>query len=370
MYLQKLSILNFKNYLEANLDFAERINVFVGKNGSGKTNILDSIFFLSLTRSAFSSSDGDCIKAGEGYCFIKGIFNRANQHFEIAAALQAGSKKVFRENQLEYDKLSKHIGKYPVVLIAPDDADLVKDGSETRRKFFDSLISQLDGRYLENLILYNNALKQRNALLKLFSETKTFDVVALESYDRLLILSGNFIHQTRLGFLKEYDPYFQKYYSFLVEDSEKTTIHYNSGLTEANFVDGLKANRQKDLALQRTSFGIHRDDFLFGLGSGELKRFGSQGQQKSFIIALKLAQFEIFERNKSFKPLLLLDDIFDKLDDFRIARLLELIKTGFGQIFITDARPGRTAELMQAIGVPARIFQVADGKIELLNEQV
>ena len=363
MRLQTLQLVNFKNYAETKLDLSAKINVLVGRNGSGKTNLLDAIHYLSLTKSAFSS-DNFSIRHGEQFFMVRGLFQHGNNLHELTCSLQSGAKKIFREGVNEYQKLSEHIGKYPVVLIAPDDAELVKEGSEERRKFFDSIISQLDRAYLEALIQYSYALKQRNGLLKMFAETNSFDELALESYDRILIQSGDVIFKKRKNFIAEFLPVFQQFYSFVVED-EKAALDYKTELQKTDFKTGLKASRQRDLFLQRTNFGIHRDDYVFTLGAGDLKRLGSQGQQKSFIIALKLAQFEILKQHKGFKPILLLDDIFDKLDDFRIARLLELIqKDELGQLFITDARPDRTAALLKQINISAAIFTVEMGEVQ------
>ena len=355
--------MNFKNYEEANLDFSSRINVLVGKNGSGKTNLLDAIYYLSLTKSAFSTADHHCILHGQNYFMVKGKFEANSFSKVIASSVQIGAKKIFLEDHLEYEKLSEHIGKYPVVLIAPDDVDLVKEGSETRRKFFDSIISQLDKRYLEDLMQYNHALKQRNSLLKMFSERGNPDWIVLESFDQVLVQLGNSIFEKRNIFAKEFLPVFCKFFRFIVEDIEVTDLEYRSELKTKDFALELVASQQRDLALQRTSFGIHRDDYQFTLGSSDLKKLGSQGQQKSFIIALKLAQFEIVQKHKGYKPILLLDDIFDKLDDFRIDRLLELIKLDLGQLFISDARPERTKGLLERIKVPAVVFTVNKGKV-------
>jgi DNA replication and repair protein RecF len=361
MQLQTLQLVNFKNYAEAKVDFSSRINVLVGKNGSGKTNLLDAIYYLALTKSAISSADSFCIRHGEQQFFLKGVFQISNVVSEITCAFQSGSKKIFKEGFNEYQKLSDHIGKYPVVLIAPDDTDLVKEGSECRRKFFDGIISQLDRLYLESLIQYNHALKQRNSLLKLFYEGNNFDSVALDSYDDILIRLGKVVFEKRQSFVREYAPVFERFYNFIVAE-EQAAILYNSELTTLAFEEGLRQSRSRDLALQRTTFGIHRDDYQFTLGGADLKRLGSQGQQKSFIIALKLAQFEIIKRRKGFNPLLLLDDIFDKLDDFRIEKLLELIKNDeLGQLFITDARPERTAALLKKINVASSVFNVRGG---------
>jgi DNA replication and repair protein RecF len=362
MHLQKLQLGNFKNYAEVKLDLSSRINVLVGKNGSGKTNLLDAIHYLSLTKSAFSA-DNFAVRQGEQFFFIKGLFKWNKDLIELTCSYQTGAKKIFKEGVNEYQKLSEHIGKYPVVLIAPDDTELVKEGSEARRKFFDSIISQLDRPYLEALIEYNYALKQRNSLLKMFAEAKSFDPLVLESYDQILAKTGALIYTKRKDFIARFLPVFQQFYSFIVVD-EKADLEYKTELLKMDFPGGLAANRQRDLFLQRTNFGIHRDDYQFMLGPGDLKRLGSQGQQKSFIIALKLAQFEIIKRLKGFKPILLLDDIFDKLDDFRIAKLLELIqKDELGQLFITDARPHRTEDLLREINTSAAIFTVEKGEV-------
>lgn len=362
MYLEKLQLLNFKNYGEVKLDLSSKINVLVGKNGSGKTNLLDAIHYLSITKSAFSS-DSYAVKQGTEFFMIKGLFKKGKEYQDVFCSLQTGSKKVFKEGVNEYQKLSEHIGKYPVVLIAPDDTELVKEGSEERRKFFDSILSQLHPSYLEALIQYNYALKQRNSLLKMFADNNSFDAIALESYDRVLIQHGTLIFNMRKAFIIEFLPVFRQFYNYIV-DSETADLEYKSELLKVDFTTGLNNGRQRDLFLQRTNFGIHKDDYHFILGGGELKRLGSQGQQKSFIIALKLTQFEIIKRHKHFRPILLLDDIFDKLDDFRIAKLLELIQQDeLGQLFITDARPDRTAALLKQINISATIFTVDNGMI-------
>lgn len=368
MRLEKLHLLNFKNYGEVNLNFPYRINVLVGKNGSGKTNLLDAIFYLSFTRSAFSTVDQQCILLGQNYFMVKGEFSKDEKITEVASSVQVGSKKVFREGLYEYQKLSEHIGKYPVILIAPDDVDLIKEGGESRRKFFDSIISQLDGKYLENLLGYNHILKQRNGYLKLASERGAVDWVAIESYDHALVKFGVQIFERRKEFTKMFIPHFRKFYKFIVDENEEADLEYISELTETDFYEGLAGARQKDLAMQRTTFGIHRDDYQFRLKGGELKRFGSQGQQKSFVIALKLAQFEIVEKSNGTKPILLLDDIFDKLDDYRISKLLALIKTELGQLFITDARPDRTKGLLDQIHVEAFMFTIEDGNVKEYGE--
>ncbi len=363
MQLDTLQLLNFKNYEEVDLKFSPRINVLVGKNGSGKTNLLDAIFFLASTKSAFSPSDHHCIRHHQRYFMVKGGFRVGSGVNEVASMVQLGAKKVFRVGVSEYQKLSEHIGKYPVILIAPDDVELVKEGSEARRKFFDSMISQLDPKYLDDLMQYNHALKQRNSLLKMAHERGSVDWIAIESYDQLLCRFGSSIFEKRKDFVGEFLPVFGRYYQFIVEENERTELAYVSELKEKDFREGLFQSRQKDLVLQRTGFGIHRDDYRFTLEGGDLKRLGSQGQQKSFVISMKLAQFEIMQKHKGFKPILLLDDIFDKLDDGRIARLLELIKMDLGQLFLTDARPDRTRGLLHQIHAEAQFFTIENGKI-------
>jgi DNA replication and repair protein RecF len=370
MHLEKLSLVNFKNYEEISLVLNPRINLFAGRNGSGKTNLLDAIYFLSFTKSAFLTSDVQAIRIGETYFMIKGNFKfDDSRDRELTASLQSGSKKIFREDQREYDKLSDHIGKFPAVLIAPDDTNLITGGSDVRRKFFDGIIAQIDKKYLDDLIQYNHVLKQRNSLLKMASENGKVDEIAMEVYDNLLVKFGEYLFRRREEFTAEFMPFFLNYFSMIVEEDERPMLSYVSGLKQTNFSEGLQKSRTKDVLLQRTNFGIHRDDFEFVLKDNEIKKTGSQGQQKSFVIALKLAQYGIIEKYKGFKPLLLLDDIFDKLDDYRIAALIKLLQNNRGQIFITDARPHRTSQLLDRIGGSTTSFIIEQGRI-VKNDQL
>jgi len=363
MRLENLRLLDFKSYEEVSLEFPARINVLIGRNGSGKTNLLDAIFYLSFTKSAFSLADQQLIRHDQPYFMVKGDFHVGTESHNISSIFQLGLKKVFREDMLDYQKLSAHIGKYPVILMAPDDVELIREGSESRRKFFDSIISQLDNTYLETLMRYNHIVKQRNSLLKMAAERGSVDWVAIETYDVAIAHAGIDIYKKRRAFITDFLPVFHYYYRFIVEQNEHCTLNYESELHQKDFLEGLRENHQKDLMLQRTNFGIHRDDFVFTLGARDIKRLGSQGQQKSFVIALKLAQYEILKKSKGFKPVLLLDDIFDKLDDQRIATLLSLIKSDLGQLFITDARPDRTRRLLAQIGVESSVFTIEDGKV-------
>jgi DNA replication and repair protein RecF len=358
MQLKTLQLIDFRNYAEARVDFSPKINVLTGRNGSGKTNLLDAIYYLSMTRSAVSPADNYCVRQGQQQFFIRGTLEVAGDTRELSVGFQSGSRKVFRDNGSEYQKISDHIGKYPVVLVAPDDTDLVREGSDARRRFFDSILSQIDRAYLDALIQYNQAMRQRNSLLKMFAENNQFDSVAIDVYNELLIRHGSFIYRRRLEFVEEYRPVFRRYYNLIVSD-EDAGLQYNSELNGISFQEGLATRQSRDLALQRTTFGIHRDDYHFTLGEGDLKRLGSQGQQKSFVIALKLAHFDLVRKRKGFPPMVLLDDIFDKLDDFRIERLLKLIREDeFGQLFITDARPERTTAILKNAGMDASFFKV------------
>ncbi len=366
MQLQRLQLFNFKNYEEAELLFSDRIQCFLGNNGSGKTNLLDAIHYLAFTKSAVNPSDAQNIRQGQIQFLVKGEFViNGTSKKEVICSFQQGQKKIIREDGQDYLKFSEHVGKYPAVLIAPQDIELIWDGSELRRRFFDSLISQLDKTYLENLIIYTNQLKQRNSLLRMFSESGKVDHDLLATYNDQIIPAGKFISKSRRDFLVEFLPFFKQHYHFLAgEAEEEVNITYRSDLETSDFGDLLKKNFQRDLMIQRTSSGIHRDDFLFTLNKGELKRYGSQGQQKSFLIGLKLAEFQSIAERKGFKPLLLLDDIFDKLDDLRIHKLMLLIAQGvFGQLFITDAREGRSKEILSAAKLDAKLFTVENGKL-------
>ncbi len=364
MRLKKLTLHDFKNYEEAHFTFNNKVNCFLGKNGVGKTNILDAIYYLGLTKSAFNGVDAQNIKHGRNQFIIKGEFHVGNNISEIACTYAIGSKKTVHANGSEARKFSEHIGKFPLVLVAPNDIELVWGGSELRRKFFDSLISQLDKNYLEHLIIYTNQLKQRNSLLRL-SADRGIDLDLLETYDHKLAESGTFIYQRRKALLTSFLPMFQDHYSFISgESDEQVSIQYRSDCADENFAGLLKNALGKDLVIQRTSVGIHRDDFVFTLNGHELKRIGSQGQQKSFLIGLKLAEFQSLEQRMGIKPLLLLDDIFDKLDDERIHKLVSLVVNGtFGQLFVTDARPDRSQGLLQEAKVDAELFLIENGKL-------
>lgn len=362
MRLQRLLLWDFKNYEEASLRFEKSVVCFLGRNGSGKTNLLDAIHYLSFTKSAINPSDNQNIRFGQPQFMVKGFFEKAGKEQEVVCSYQQG-KKILMENSVAVAKFSEHIGRYPVVLIAPQDIELIWNGSEIRRKFFDSILSQLDKVYLENLIIYTNNLKQRNSALKMFAEKGRTDRDLLASYDQKLVASGQVIFSKRKNLVEEFLPVFLRHYKYLSNEAEAAQLVYKSELETTDLQNLFTQNLSKDLALQRTTAGIHRDDFLFLINQNELSRFGSQGQQKSFLTSLKLTEFEILSKHKNFKPILLLDDIFDKLDDLRISRLMKMIKEGiFGQIFITDARQGQCKTILQAEELDFQAFDIENGK--------
>lgn len=366
MHLKNIQVTQFKNFSSVQIDFSPEINCFLGNNGSGKTNLLDAIHYLCLTKSAFNAVDTQNIMHDSPFFAIKGGFKRGEKTLEIKCLLEAGKKKQVINNGKPYDKMSEHIGLLPIVLIAPDDTQLIRGGSEERRKFFDSLLSQLDKDYLENLIRYHHFLKQRNALIKKFSELNRIDSVLMEPYNKELIELAQIIAQRRADFIYSYAPLLLQHYANISERKEEVAITYESGCLESDFAEMFKSSLKKDVLLKRTTLGIHKDDFNFEIDGYPLKKFGSQGQQKSFLIALKLAQFHVFKEMKQTKPILLLDDIFDKLDDLRIKKMIQLVADKeFGQLFITDARPERSKKILEAVSSNISYFEVKDGGIKV-----
>jgi DNA replication and repair protein RecF len=365
VHLGRLTLTQFRNYRQASAEFDDGVQCLLGSNGSGKTNLLDAIHYLSFARSSLNSTDAQNVMNGEQHFVVRGTFLQGNDAFDVGCSYQLSAKKTLIENGIPYSRFSQHLGKYPVVLIAPGDIELVWDGSEIRRKFFDSLISQIDKEFLEHLIAYSAHLKMRNAMLRQFAEKGQVDRDLLDSVDSKMIPAGILVYERRKSFLMEFAPVVARQHRNISgNENEATSINYMSDLNDGEFAHLLEKNLQRDLVLQRTSIGVHRDDFDFLLDGFELKRYGSQGQQKSFLLGLKLAEFEAILGKKGFKPLLLLDDIFDKLDDNRISRLVAMMNQGtFGQIFLTDARPERSVELLKAGGIRSRMFSVESGNL-------
>lgn len=362
MYLQKLSLINFKNYTDQEFNFCEKINCFVGNNGEGKTNLLDAIHYLAFCKSYFNSIDSQNILHNADFFVIQGTIFKGEGQDVIYCGQKRNEKKQFKLNKKEYQRFSDHIGNYPLVMISPSDNALISEGSEERRKYIDSVISQFDKIYLDDLINYNKALLQRNTLLKHFAERRKFEKASLEIWNQQLVTLGQKIFQRRIDFLDEFLPMFREYFAFISGGKEQVDIEYLSQLKNADFATLLSEAVEKDRILQYTTVGTHKDDLIFKLESFPLKRFGSQGQQKSFIIALKLAQFEYTKNLKDFKPILLFDDIFDKLDNFRVEQLMKLVsKNSFGQVFITDAHPERIELIFKDISTEMKIFEIKSG---------
>ena len=332
----------------------------------GKTNLLDAIHYISFCKSFFNASDSQNIKYNQPFFAIQAWINKNNETHEIYCGVKRGHKKQFKHNKKEYERLSEHIGLYPLVMISPSDIELIWDGSEVRRKFMDSIISQYDKAYLEKLIAYNHVLQQRNALLKQFYESRSFDSMSLEVWDDQLILYGESIIQTRVQFLDEFIPLFNKNYKFISGSNEDVSLDYESTLKDRSYKSVLLTSLDRDRAVHYTTTGPHRDDLEFKLMDNSLKKFASQGQQKSYLLALKLAQFEFIKDKKLTKPLLLLDDIYDKLDETRFKKLIELVSNDtFGQVFITDTHPKRIKELFEQQQAEHMIYMVNNGEIDL-----
>ncbi|MGK7395863.1 MAG: DNA replication/repair protein RecF [Candidatus Cyclobacteriaceae bacterium M3_2C_046] len=364
MYLQNIKLSNFKNYEEADLSFSPQINCLLGNNGSGKTNLLDAIHYLSLTKSAFNPVDSQNIKHGAPFFFIKGVYFRHDKTETVLCNLKAGQKKTVKINNKPYSRLGEHVGKFPLVMVVPDDQDLVREGSEVRRKFFDNLISQVNQEYLQNLISYYHYLKQRNALLKQFSEKNYFDQDLLMPYNQQIISLGKAIYRKRTDFMEAFIQPFKQHYLNLTSGKESVDLKYQSDLEHDEFDLSFKQNLSKDIALQRTTAGVHRDDYQFRINRFPLKKFGSQGQQKSFVIALKLAKFDLIKQVSGIPPILLLDDIFDKLDESRMNKLMKMVgNQAFGQLFVTDARPERSQKIFKHLGIEVRFYKVDQGNV-------
>lgn len=359
MFLQSIQLSNFKNFNEIQFEFSPKINAFVGRNGVGKTNVLDAVHYLALTKSYLNFSDVQNINFEEDYFSIEGNFMKNELEEIVFCGVQKEKAKVFKRNAKQYERISDHIGLFPVVMISPYDLDLIKEGSDVRRKFMDNIISQSNKEYLQNLIRYNRVLNQRNSLLKFFFQNQTFDKISLEIYDDEMAELGKFIFQQRKEFIEAFLSIFTHYYQILSQGNESVQIRYESDLEEIPMDILLKESLAKDRVAQFTTKGIHKDDLKFTLMNYPVKKFGSQGQQKSYLIALKLAQFELMKNYLKITPLLLLDDIFDKLDEVRVEQLINLVnEEKFGQIFISDTHPERTENVVQQINSESKIFRL------------
>ncbi|MGY8980020.1 MAG: DNA replication/repair protein RecF [Flavobacteriales bacterium] len=359
MYLKDLTLFQFKNHAESNFTFNEKINCFVGNNGVGKTNILDAIHYLSFTKSYFNYMDSQNIQFNNDFFMIRGSFIKDENNDEIQCNFDNKAGKIIKINKKKYKKFSEHIGEYPVIIISPTDSNLILEGSEIRRKYLDSSISQYKKSYLQTLINYNKVLKQRNFLLKQFFERNYFDEITLERYDNEIIKYAEIIYEERKSFISKLSLVFNKYYSIISDGNEHVSLTYQSQLNEKNIDSLLKESINKDRLSQRTSTGIHKDDILFNMSEYQIKKIGSQGQQKTFLIALKLAQYDFISNKIGFKPIILLDDIFDKLDDLRVKQLMSFAKDGFfGQVFITDTHENRCKEILNSTEIDFNLINI------------
>jgi DNA replication and repair protein RecF len=365
MYLQQLSFLNFKNYTEAELTLSPGVNAFVGNNGAGKTNLLDAVHYLSLCKSYFNPIDSQQIKQGADFFMVNGVFEKNGNKEVVACGVKRNQKKQFKRNKKDYQRLADHIGLLPLVMVSPYDISIIIEGSEERRKFIDNVISQTDNQYLDELIAYNKFLANRNAMLKQIADTGRYDPELLAVMDEQLTASGSRLFQKRRAFMEAFTPIFNQHYSFISNGAEQVELVYESQLLADSLATLLKKNIERDRILERTTSGIHKDDLQFNIHGMPMKKFGSQGQQKSFLIALKLAQYTFLTQKKGFKPLLLLDDIFDKLDDGRVTKLMQMVSNNdFGQVFITDTSMSRVQQVFEAIKVDVKLFKVTEGNID------
>lgn len=364
MHLQKLTILNFKNIKEATIEFSPRINCFIGLNGMGKTNILDAIYYLSFCKSHFNPSDRQNINFDEEFFMIQGIYNRDDKQEEVYVGLKKSQKKQFKRNKKDYQKLSEHIGLFPLVMISPADSKLILEGSEERRKYMDGVISQYNKSYLDNLIKYNKVLAQRNQLLKQSPLGTYLDPTLLEVWNEQLAAIGKQLYATRQEFVKELQPVFQKYYDYISEGKEQVELLYQSHLHTEDALTALADSLQKDRIMGYTSRGVHKDDLELTLSGFPIKKFASQGQQKTYLLALKLAQYEFIKQLNNHHPILLMDDIFDKLDSRRVEQLVKLVSdNSFGQIFITDTNREHLNNILIKLAGQYKILTVAEGGV-------
>lgn len=359
MHLKTLNLINYKNFKNQTFEFNSKVNCFVGSNGVGKTNILDAIYHLSFGKSYFNPIASQNIKHGEDFFVVDGRYSKDLKEEKIIVSLKKGGKKVIKRNSKSYNRFSDHIGLLPLVIISPVDRDLITEGSDLRRKFIDGVISQNDKIYLDQIIRYNKILFQRNSLLKQFYLSRTFDHDTIEIYDEQLSKIGNLIFNKRKEFLELFTPIFFEKYSIISNNKEKVNLNYKSQLKNHRLQDLLISNIEKDKVLQYTSAGIHKDDIEFLIGNYPIKKFGSQGQQKSFLIALKLAQYEVLKAKSGNSPILLLDDIFDKLDSKRVKQIIKMVNdSNFGQLFISDTDAKRTENVVKSAHDNYEIFKL------------
>ncbi|MDR3246607.1 MAG: DNA replication and repair protein RecF [Prevotellaceae bacterium] len=366
MYLKYLAISNFKNIEQLDIDCSPVLNCFVGNNGEGKTNLLDGIYYLSMCKSKFVSSDYVNIRNDEDYFMLKASYLRKDDEENVSCGIKRSGKKSFKYNSKEYKKLSEHIGVIPLVFVTPSDTSLINNGSEERRKFLNAVISQTDRQYLDALIRYNNVLLNRNKLLKYRMQDIDFSLI--DTFNDRMSIYGQTVYDKRKALLKSFLPIFQEIYNVVSGGKDIVALSYRSDLEKGNLKSLLEANLERDCALQYTSTGIHRDDLVMEINGRPLKNSGSQGQQKTYLIAMMMTQFRIIKQHSGISPILLLDDVFDKLDIDRVERLIAFVTgNGFGQIFLTDSNKNRLDTLLQKTDADYKLFKMNSGNIELLQ---
>lgn len=359
MILKSLSLINYKNFESSSFELDQKINCFVGDNGVGKTNVLDAIYHLSFGKSYFNPVTSQNINHDADFFVLDALYRKNEREEKVIISAKKGQKKIIKRNGKTYDRLADHIGFLPLVIISPADRDLIIEGSSTRRKFIDGVISQSDTAYLNDLISYSKVLSQRNALLKYFAANRTYDPDTLSVYNEQMTALGKKIYKKRSAFLEEFKPIFQDRYTAISGGREQVQLKYKSQLHDNDLDQLFKEALQKDRTVQYTTVGTHKDDLALKIEGHNVKKFGSQGQQKSYLIALKLAQFDFIKKQSGTTPLLLLDDIFDKLDEKRVAQIINLVNdANFGQLFITDTHPERTEQIVKAIHQSYQIFKL------------
>lgn len=368
MHIDDISIVNYKNLKNVKVEFSSSLNCLIGNNGAGKTNLMDAIYYLSFCKSFFNSVDQLNINHDENYFMLNGNYHRLDSSENITCGLHSGQKKQFKRNSKGYKKLMKHIGLLPLVMISPSDTSLILGGSDERRKFMDGVISQYNQNYLDDLLKYNRALMQRNNLLKQFATGQYFDNELLSVWDNRLAEYGNRIHIERKEFIEKLIPVFQKYYTFISQENEQVGLIHQSDLYDMTIEELLQEALPKDRALQYTTVGIHKDELVFNIDKYPIKKLGSQGQNKTYLVALKLAQYDFIKEISGMKPILLLDDIFDKLDRHRVEQIVKVVSgEAFGQIFITDTNREHLDAIIKKMNTDFRIFHVDSGTIEPLK---
>ena len=373
MILKRISILNYKNLEQVELDFSPKMNCFIGQNGMGKTNLLDAVYYLSFCKSSANPIDSQNIKHNQDFFVVQGSYlTDEGEPEEVYCGLKRRQKKQFKRNKKEYSKLSDHIGLIPLVMVSPADSELILGGSEERRRFMDVVISQYDREYLSALIRYNKAMAQRNTLLK--AEVETDDEL-MNVWEEMMASAGEVVFRKRNDFINEFIPTFQSFYSYISQDQEVVNLSYESHAMQGNLLQIIRESRQRDRIMGYSLKGIHKDDLVMQLAEYPIKREGSQGQNKTYLVALKLAQFDFLRRTGSnTTPLLLLDDIFDKLDASRVEQIVKLVSGDkFGQIFITDTNRDHLDKILRKIEGEYKVFGVEQGAIyerkELMNEE-